>query len=222
MLIIITVSLPCAGPQIRWWPDTDNVINNRNAITRSLGVYSTVQYSNAITRPGVSRVSRLFTHAGDLSIINQVSCGCGCLCIVERSKKEGDTLVFKQNTEWFHRKLCNRVASCVSISIPPQLVCSGIRSGMRKKYVECRKLTFYMIFTRNIHRVHRPCPFHCCKVSFNKTLIILCLHFRAHSSEDKRHLNTIQLEICMVLIKQNLEILSLIPGFLSSNQSRSR
>ena len=45
MLIIITVSLPCAGPQIRWWPDTDNVINNRNAITRSLGVYSTVQYS---------------------------------------------------------------------------------------------------------------------------------------------------------------------------------
>ena len=114
--------------------------------------YSTEQYSNAITRPGVSRVSRLFTHAGDLSIINQVSCGCGCLCIVERSKKEGDTLVFKQNTEWFHRKLCNRVASCVSISIPPQLVCSGIRSAMGKKYVQCRKLTFYMIFT------HPPGP----------------------------------------------------------------
>ena len=150
MLIIFTVSLPCAGPQIRWWPDTDNVINNRNAITRSLGVYSTVQYSNAITRPGVSRVSRLFTHAGDLSIINQVSC-C-CLCIVEWKKKEGARLVLKQNTKWFHRKLCNRVASCVSISIPPQLVCSGIRSAMGKKYVQCRKLTFYMIFT------HPPGP----------------------------------------------------------------
>ena len=135
MLIIITVPLPCAGPQIRWWPDTDNAINNGNAIIRSLGV---------------SRVSRLFTHAGDLSVINQVSC-C-CLCIVDWDKKEGDRLVLKQNTEWFNRKMCNRVASCVSISIPPQLVCSGRRSEMGKKYVQCRTLTFYMIFTLPLGR----------------------------------------------------------------------
>ena len=81
---------------------------------------------------------------------------------------------------------------------------------------------WHFTWSLHFHWVAVPCPFHFRKVSFNKTLIILCLHFRAPSSEDKRHLNTIQLEICIVLIKQKLEIVSLIPGFISSNQSRSQ